>query len=794
MEMEEDEVRKPRNTGELLWWFIFEPLLLKAYSDIVKGWQNRLWVMLMPMLWFAVFGFFTYVLLLTLICGLDLPYYFPSSFKSEIAAAWLVNFAKNWSLLFQLSIWGFLAGLAVGLASGLVGGLRDGLTFGLAVGLAFSLAVSWIFGLVVGLAAGLTVSLAVGLAVGLMFGLAVSLVVGLAGGLASGLAGGLVINLPSGLGFSLMVGLVISFSNGLVISFSDGLVISFSGGLTSLISCWIFYYRFYLYLPYVLSLLFKKYSLSFNPHSWDGIIFFPLPSIQSSFQKEAYDSPKEASTFSQFLFKQRPLQKKLAWLVRLAAIAGQWRQQRSDSDALKNFPILDRETLWHEDKLWFINLSRLLIPLPTTEWHSQIETTRLALLDVEQESNIRRKVAYFKIYRAELDKLYDLALQQPRIWGQYFVQALELWQKSATEKLRELELEAEAEEPIAPNLYRGGEKLKPEDGELFLGRADLRDAFKNRVLTAAQMPLFFIQGQRRVGKSSLIAFLPRILGRKFQVVAFDMQEHPGLPVPELLQKLWQRIHEGILRKAAPTLEMPEAWVPAWQLFREALDALAQEQETRLVIAIDEYEVLHQILQTRPEEAAQLLGAIRAWSQSQNKVVLLFAGADFLSELRSPNWSEYFVQAERLLVDYLNRSDSFKLINLVGLKYPKELLEKIYQETQGHPCLLQKICREIVTIVNKQGRESRAVTEADYQMALKQALLMPDDGVVNLFWNQFCENRGLKPTVRQILNGEQPTDERAILVLEDHQFIVMEDGQWRLRVPLFELWLRRYQVT
>ena len=332
------------------------------------------------------------------------------------------------------------------------------------------------------------------------------------------------------------------------------------------------------------------------------------------------------------------------------------------------------------------------------------------------------------------------------------------------------------------------------NGELFLGREDLRDAFKNRVLTACQMPFFFIQGQRRVGKSSLIAFLPRILDRKFQVVAFDMQEHPGLPLPELLQKLWQRIHEGILRKAAPNLELPEAWLAAWQVFRDALDALAQEQETRLVIAIDEYEVLHQILQTRPEEAAQLLGAIRAWSQSQNKVVLLFAGADFLSELRSPNWSEYFVQAERLLVDYLNRTDSFKLINLVGLKYPEELLEKMYLETQGHPCLLQKICREIVTIVNKQGRESRAVTEADYQAALKQALLMPDDGVVNLFWNQFCENRGLKPTVRQILNGEQPTDERAILVLEDHQFIVAEEGKWRMRVPLFELWLRRYQVT
>lgn len=188
--------------------------------------------------------------------------------------------------------------------------------------------------------------------------------------------------------------------------------------------------------------------------------------------------------------------------------------------------------------------------------------------------------------------------------------------------------------------------------------------------------------------------------------------------------------------------------------------------------------------------------MRSWSHSQNRVVFLFAGADFFSELKAPNWSEYFVQAERLFVDYLGHDDSLALINLVGLKYPPELLERMYHETQGHPCLLQKICREIVTIANKTGRESRAIVEADYDEALRRVLLTPDDGVVNIFWNQFCANRGLKDTIRQILAGQAPSDERALLVLEDHGFIVRDSGPapWRLRVPLFETWVRRYQVT
>ncbi len=47
---------------------------------------------------------------------------------------------------------------------------------------------------------------------------------------------------------------------------------------------------------------------------------------------------------------------------------------------------------------------------------------------------------------------------------------------------------------------------------------------------------------------------------------------------------------------------------------------------------------------------------------------------------------------------------------------------------------------------------------------------------------------------QILLGETPTDEKALLVLEDHRFIVRDAAGVRMCIPLFELWLRRYQVT
>ena len=58
-----------------------------------------------------------------------------------------------------------------------------------------------------------------------------------------------------------------------------------------------------------------------------------------------------------------------------------------------------------------------------------------------------------------------------------------------------------------------------------MGRDDLKDALSFEILTARQMPLFLIQGQRRVGKTSLLNFLPRLLGPRFKIVPLDLQGH-----------------------------------------------------------------------------------------------------------------------------------------------------------------------------------------------------------------------------------------------------------------------------
>ena len=53
--------------------------------------------------------------------------------------------------------------------------------------------------------------------------------------------------------------------------------------------------------------------------------------------------------------------------------------------------------------------------------------------------------------------------------------------------------------------------------------------------------------------------------------------------------------------------------------------------------------------------------MRSFIESQNQVIFLFAGMLRISDLTSPNWDEYFPQAQRLKVDYLSQDKLFELI-------------------------------------------------------------------------------------------------------------------------------------
>lgn len=229
-----------------------------------------------------------------------------------------------------------------------------------------------------------------------------------------------------------------------------------------------------------------------------------------------------------------------------AATAGTWRQQPLQTDVLIPPLIVTEEPQF----------------APSDEWRHQLATLQSELKSSQSQSQISLKQVAFARFQAALEEFRQQTLREPPRWSQYYLDALATWQDEARRERAQLDLDAERLEPITRNVYRSGEALRPEtDQALFLGRDDLRDRLAREILTAPNLPLLLIQGQRRVGKTSLLNFLPLLLGTHFKVVYRDLRMRASASVPAWL--------EDLRRRVASVLGWPEATEPAptdWALF------------------------------------------------------------------------------------------------------------------------------------------------------------------------------------------------------------------------------------
>ena len=390
--------------------------------------------------------------------------------------------------------------------------------------------------------------------------------------------------------------------------------------------------------------LLRRLDFVRNPYRCDAVIRLPLWGVPGRLATLAQQQPEAAREFVEFLLARRPLQRGLAMHLAHAVTAETWWQQPLQADVLIPPLIVAEEPRF----------------APSDEWQHQLATLQSELKSSQSQSQISLKQVAFACFQTALEEFRQQTLREPPRWSQYYLDALATWQDEARRERVQLDLDAERLEPITRNVYRSGEALRPEtDQALFLGRDDLRDRLAREILTAPNLPLLLIQGQRRVGKTSLLNFLPLLLGTHFKVVYQDLQDARVASVPVWLEDLRRRV-ASVLGWPEATEPAPADWVGAWRWFENAFTEVLRQRDFKLILALDEYEVLHGYLRRDPDAGARLLAAIRSFSQRQNQVVLLFVGAALLSELDDPDWSRYFVQTQHFQVDYLDQKAAERL--------------------------------------------------------------------------------------------------------------------------------------
>lgn len=764
----------PKNNWELLWWALIDSNRVEEYeySLNLSEKEKRIHFLKIYCLYVIpitiIGGLLLYILCCALVSIIDLPTLFPKwGWEKVITKEWehLHTIQDRFSFLFYLNIKILLLIDVIYLTFGLLFGFAGGLVLGLFLGLFLGLILGLILGLDSGLAVGLDSSLAVGLAVGLVGGLAVGLAVGLGLYLVAGLGASLVLGLVGGLRLGLGVGLRLGLGLGLGVGLAVGLI-------------WFFY-------------LLKNYqfTLSHNVLIRFGNIDISLLA-ENKFIRLSQENPSLALQFTNFLFLHRPKNHNLAALLSHTATATLWKQAAIKlAEKPLDFPILPKVKE---------------VFLPPESWKTQLAKTKSAYITAVLQTQITLKKELFECFVAELKKLHQLmkipqqksfwdkiSMTRNKDWYRYYAEAIGEWLRVAEQKLEDIQTEAALRESISANRYRSGEALKMEcDIPVFVDRRDLREMLSQKLL-ATNFSVLFLQGQRRVGKTSLLKFMPRILGNRFLVVFLDLQGNLT-DLSDFLIKLRTSFNQSLNLVEKKAWEIPAQPSQALKdLYAYCLQHINPNNQ-RIIFALDEYEELHKHLQKDSEIGAEFLATLRHLCQNETGIRWMFVGLKFFTELQSPNWNEYLVSAVQIQVSYLNQAEAEKLIHVSNLDFAEGIVEAIFEMTQGHPALIQKICYGIVNIANQRGK--RYVSQEVLDKALQEMIYIPANGVTDVFWTQNCQDALDHELVWIILDGKPiPQDyRRRLRRLMNYRFIVEKEGKYSFQVPIFEKWIREFQ--
>lgn len=343
-----------------------------------------------------------------------------------------------------------------------------------------------------------------------------------------------------------------------------------------------------------------------------------------------------------------------------------------------------------------------------------------------------------------------------------------------------------------PNPFVFGNPVGEGHANVFTGRRDLVRLVEASLLGAAHPPTLLLYGARRMGKSSILKQLPRLLGPAFVSADLDCQNPAISESPAtLLRYLGRSVGDGLRRRAitvepltAEGLERePYAAFDAW------LDRVEQALPTgaRLLVCLDEYEKLQHALDAG--WGGRLLDALRHTIQHRAQVTLMFVGTHTFAEL-GPTWTDRFISARRLRVSFLTADEVRPLLTKpipeFDLTYEPDALEAIIDATRGQPFLTQAVAFELVQYMNEKNRKEAGC--GDVEEAIRRAFESGGEYFADV-WSD-AGKQGQEVLVAAVARDPLPDLPDARRWLIDHD-VLGEDGQFL--VPMMERWVREQIV-
>ncbi|WP_420630391.1 AAA family ATPase [Candidatus Leptofilum sp.] len=356
---------------------------------------------------------------------------------------------------------------------------------------------------------------------------------------------------------------------------------------------------------------------------------------------------------------------------------------------------------------------------------SRISTDVAAAL--QQESAYNQRLALHAV-EDRLDGLLRELTRSNEPYAARFRPIAAKWRQIVGEKGALLAEEAELRQEI-DSPYIIGVPLT-EKQAIFIGRQDVSSRIEQLLLDRRQPPLL-LYGQRRVGKTSLLNNLGRLLPSTIVPLFVDLQGPASRAQDEagFLYNVARSMVRSAKRQRGivlPPLSREQLYDDPFTRFDEWLDAVELALAGNLaLLMLDEFEALERVLALNRFDEEIVLGMLRHLIQHRPKFKVLLSGSHTLSEFS--RWSSYLINVQVIHIGFLHPDEARQLVEVpvqgFALRYEPAASQRVLDLTEGHPFLVQLLCAEIVALKNEQPpAQRRLATVNDVETAVPEALI------------------------------------------------------------------------
>ncbi len=379
--------------------------------------------------------------------------------------------------------------------------------------------------------------------------------------------------------------------------------------------------------------------------------------------------------------------------------------------------------------------------------------------------------------------------------------------------------------PVGFNPYR---RQPVKDRDMFFGRTEQMAHIQELLRTGAGAA--FVQGQKRVGKTSLLLYLKKYyLNRQSKIPVFiDFQLLGSLRGPNFFYEIASAVYNDLQaeNQLAHMVEPPLKELFARDPARQLADYLKHVQSffgfNKLVLLIDEFSrTIDAFQENRIDDTLfhQWRGVIQATAPEVSYVMVV--QEQTYNHLRlqidqltlAPIW-HLLELGETIRLSPLNKKDAHQLIKRPTsnhIEYSPEALNAVWRLTGGSPFLIHAFC---FSLVRHMAHHHNRLVEPDDVEATQVEFMHPNESIfahlLHIIHNishaaSICHQLAITPNTivdtpvtLQALNAFLPQPAEAIngalqQLKEQHILIEPAPNHWQFAGLLFARWLATNRV-